>query len=370
MKTFLLCITSIVIALMFILGHSTPTFSQIPLDREQADRTINAQTRSQVIESVIEALDEYIFPDVAQQVQADIRSRSQNGAYNHITSAKQFAETLTNQVQAISHDKHLRVFYSYNPFPQLDGQEQQPPPEEQEKFRRSVAWQNFGFQKVERLAGNIGYLDLRGFLPPEAAGETAIAAMNFLNNTDSLIIDLRQNGGGSPAMVALLSTYLFDSELVHLNDLHWRERNEDGTFQERVEQYWTLPYVPGNRYLNKPVYLLTSSFTFSAAEEFTNNLKQLKRATIIGETTGGGANPGKFQPLTDHFGIFIPTGRAVNPITQTNWEGTGVEPDVKVSAEQALKNAHLKALKDVLAKTTEPEFVEELKQAIETLENN
>lgn len=369
MKTFLFCITSLTIALMLILGHPRPTFSQIPLNGEQPDQTIDAQTRSQVIEAVIKTLDEYIFPEVAQQVQADIRSRLQNGVYNNITSAKQLAKALTKHVQAISHDKHLRVFYSYNPFPQNNEREQQPTPEEQEKFRRSVAWENFGFKKVERLAGNIGYLDLRGFLPPEAAGETAIAAMNFLNNTESLIIDLRQNGGGSPDMVALISTYLFDSKLVHLNDLQWRERSEDGTFQERVEQHWTLPYVPGNRYL-KPVYVLTSSFTFSAAEEFTNNLKQLKRATIIGETTGGGANPGRFQPLSNHFGIFIPTGRAVNPITQTNWEGTGVEPDVKVSAEKALKIAHLEALKEVLAKTTEPEFVEELKQAIATLEQN
>ncbi|MBW4419430.1 MAG: S41 family peptidase [Myxacorys californica WJT36-NPBG1] len=350
-----------------MVSQPTATFAQIPLNREQPDQTLDSKTRAQVIEAVIQALDEYIFPEIAQKVQADIRSRLQGGTYNGITSSKKFAETLTNHIQEISRDKHLRVFYSYTPFPQVGGREQKLTPEEQEKFRQSVAKQNFGFHKVERLAGNIGYLDLRGFLSPEAAGETAIAAMNFLSHTDALIIDLRQNGGGSPDMVALISTYLFDDKPVHLNNLHWREPTAAGTFQERVEQHWTLPYVPGKRYLNKPVYVLTSSFTFSAAEEFTNNLKYLKRATIIGETTGGGANPGRFQPLNNHFGLFVPTGRAVNPMTQTNWEGTGVKPDVKVSAEQALKTAHLAALKEVLAKATDPELMDELKQAISTV---
>ncbi|HEY9878923.1 MAG TPA: S41 family peptidase [Leptolyngbyaceae cyanobacterium] len=358
--------TSLTIAILLTLLHPTVAVSQIPLDREQPDQTLEARTKTEIVEATVQRLEEYIFPEIAQQIQADLQNRLRTGAYNNITSVKEFAETLTSQIQAISHDKHLRVFYSYEPFPPTDRRE--PTPEEQEKFRRSTAWKNFGFYKVERLEGNIGYLDLRGFLPPELAGEAAISAMNFLSNTDALVIDLRQNGGGSPNMVALLSSYLFDDQPVHLNDLHWRERNDDGTFQVRVEQHWTLPYVPGKRYLDKPVYLLTSSFTFSAAEEFTNNLKQLKRATIIGETTGGGANPGRLQPLNENFGLFVPTGRAVNPITQTNWEGTGVEPDTKVTSDQAFDVAYLAALKGVLAQTTEPEFVEELRSAIAKIE--
>lgn len=359
-------VTLITIAFMLIFSYLQPLFSQPP-NRKQPDLTIESKTRLDVIEGIITTLDEYIFPEVAQRVQADLRTSLQTGAYNDITSATKFAQILSAQIQAISRDKHLRVFYSYKPFPTIEPGKP-PTAEEQENQRRRMAWENFGFEKVERKPGNIGYLNLHGFLPPAVAGDTALAALNFLSNTNALIIDLRQNGGGSPDMIALISTYLFDDQPVHLNNLHWRERDESGEFRERLEQHWTLPYVPGPRYLNKPVYVLTSDFTFSGAEEFTNNLKHLKRATIIGSTTGGGANPGRFHPLDAHFGLFIPTGRAVNPITQTNWEGTGVEPDIKVSAELALKTAYLAALKDVLAETTEPEFVDELKQAIATVE--
>jgi C-terminal processing protease CtpA/Prc len=220
---------------------------------------------------------------------------------------------------------------------------------------------NFGFEKVERLDGNIGYLDLRGFFDAEAAGETAAAAMNFLGNTDALIIDLRQNGGGSPAMVSLLCSYLFAGERKHLNDLAWR-----GPEGERVEQWWTLPHVAGKRYSDKDVYILTSKRTFSAAEEFTYNLKALKRATVVGEVTGGGAHPGGGQPINDHFAIWVPQGRAINPITKTNWEGTGVKPDTEVPANQALTTAHLAALKKEFAKgDTDPRLHEELKRHIE-----
>jgi hypothetical protein len=340
--------------------------SQSLPDSDQPDLSIAPKVGVQIIESLISLLDKYIFPQVAKKIASHFLTQLQNGNYADITSAMKLAEVLTQQMQTISGDKHLQVFYSYKPLPSLNELGKLTAPEEQERERRYAKWQNFGFYKVERLAGNIGYLDLRGFVPPELAGETAIAAMNFLSNTEALIIDLRHNGGGSPRSVALISTYLFDDQPVHLNNLYWREQDANGAYYERVQQYWTLPYVLGKRYIGKEVYVLTSSFTFSAAEEFANNLKQLKRATIVGETTGGGANPGQFQPLGEHFGVFIPTGRAVNPVTQTNWEGTGVEPDIPVPAEQAQKTAYLEALKGLLTKTTETEFIDELKQAIAT----
>jgi hypothetical protein len=370
MRKLLVWIISVAIALSLVLLHSIPAFPQSPVAPEQSNLTINAATRSKVIDAAIKKLDDYVFPDVAQKVQANIRIRLQNGEYNDITSATKLAEMLTSHLQAISHDKHLKVLYSYEPFQTTDDQGEPTAPEEREKFHQSNAWQNFGVQKVERLEGNIGYLDFRfiGFPPLEDAGDTAIAAMNFLSNTNALIIDLRQSSGGHPGIVALISTYLFDNKPVHLNNLHWREKDASGTFRERIEQYWTLPYVPGKRYLNKDVYVLTSKNTFSASEEFAYNLKQLKRATIVGEATAGGANPGRLQTINDHFGIFVPTGRAVNPVTQTNWEGTGVQPDVTVAAELALKTAHLAVLQKILAKTTEQEFVDELKKAIETVQ--
>jgi retinol-binding protein 3 len=207
------------------------------------------------------------------------------------------------------------------------------------------------------MRGNIGYIDFRGFMDPEAGAETVAAAMNFVNNSDALIFDMRQNGGGNPAMVALICSYLFGDK-VHLNDLYWREGNE-------TKEFWTNPNVAGKKYLGRDVYVLTSNRTFSGAEEFSNNLKVLKRATIVGETTGGGANPGGVFRLSDHFGVFIPTGRAINPVTKTNWEGTGVEPDVKVPQDQALKTAYLMALNKSLEKADSDGMKNALKQLIE-----
>src|SRR5262249_11866225 len=254
----------------------------------------------------------YVFPEVAKKMEAAVRARVDAKEYDGITSAKALAKALTDHLQEVSRDKHLRVSYSYDPLP-LKKKPAGPSPQEGERMQASAARRNFGFEKVERLAGNVGYLDLRGFQNPEAAGETAVAAMNFLAHTDALLIDLRQNGGGSPAMVALLSSYLF-AQPTHLNDLYFRPN-------DATHQWWTLPYVPGTRYAGKDVYVLTSRRTFSAAEEFTYNLQNLKRATIVGETTGGGAHPGGMVPITEHFAMFVPTGRAINPISKTNWEG-------------------------------------------------
>lgn len=368
MQKWILGLILVAIALTLVLLGPTPALPQS--NPAQPDLTINSATRLEVIESVIKNLGNYVFPEVAQKLQLNIRSQFINGNFNTVTSATQLAQTLTSKIQAISQDKHLNVIYSHEPFLARNEQGEPIAPQAKEKFYQSNAWQNFGFYKVERLAGNIGYLDFRfiGFPPLKAAGDTAIAAMNFLNNTRALIVDVRQSRGGHPSIIALVSTYLFDDYPIHLNDLYWREKDTSGVFRERIEQYWTLPSVPGKRYLNKEVYVLTSKDTFSASEEFAYNLKQLKRATLIGETTAGGANPGRLQVINDHFAIFVSTGRAVNPISQTNWEGSGVEPDVRVPAERALKTAHIAALNNILAKATEQEFIDELKKAIETVE--
>jgi uncharacterized protein (TIGR02145 family) len=161
--------------------------------------------------------------------------------------------------------------------------------------------------------------------------------MNFLSSADALIIDLRDNGGGSPSMIQLITSYFYSPEPVHLNNFYWRPSNENN-------QTWTLPYVPGKRMPDIDLYILTSSSTFSAAEEFSYNLKTMKRATLIGETTGGGAHPGGMRIATERFMVWIPSGRAINPITKTNWEGTGVEPHIKTTKEEALNTATIMAL--------------------------
>jgi C-terminal processing protease CtpA/Prc len=295
---------------------------------------------------VIARLNErYIFPDKAQEIEAALRNRLAGDEYAAFDSAEAFCKAVTEHVQEICKDKHLRLRYSPEPLAVNDF-EAGPTPEEVEDLRLEGVVTNFGFEKVERLPGNVGYLDLRGFFLPEipGAGEAATAAMSLLANTSALIVDLRKNGGGSPGMVALLTTYLMDqlAEPTHLNTFHARANNE-------LRQSWTLPYVPGQRFGgSKPVYVLTSNYTFSGAEEFSYNLKNLKRATLVGETTGGGAHPGGWVRINEHYEIFVPMGRPVNPISGTNWEGTGVAPDIEVPQEQAFEVAYKAALKAVL----------------------
>jgi hypothetical protein len=328
----------------------------------QLDLTIDAATRTTVIEGALKNLnDYYVFPEVAKKMDQAIRERMQKNEYDQITSARAFSQKLTEHLQDVSHDKHLRVGYSAEVIPARPDNEE-PSADERERFLSFLRTINFGFEKIERLPGNVGYLDLRGFTPAQFGAETVVAAMNFLANTDALIIDLRRNGGGDPAMVALISSYLFGSEPVHLNDLYSREKDS-------THQWWTLPYVPGKRYGDKKdVYVLTSKRTFSAAEEFTYNLKNLKRATIIGETTGGGAHPGGTRRINDHFQIWVPNGRAINPYSKTNWEGTGVKPDVDTPSDQALKVAHIAAMNKVLEKVTDPERKQAIKGAIENVQ--
>jgi hypothetical protein len=327
----------------------------------RADLAVDAATRKAVIDGALKELNEsYVFPEVAAKMEAAIRERARRGEYDAVTLGPVLADLLTLHLQEVSRDGHLRVRYSVEPIP-ARVQRGEPTPDEIEQYKREARSVNFGFERVERLPGNVGYLDLRGFADATLAGETAAAAMNFLANTDTLIVDLRKNGGGDPAMVALLCSYLFSEEPVHLNDLYFRPSNE-------TRQFWTLPYVPGPRYAGKDVYVLTSKRTFSGAEEFAYNMKTQKRATLVGEVTGGGANPGGGRRLGDHFSMFVPTGRAINPITKTNWEGTGVEPDVKVPADLALETAHLAALEKIKAAEKDPQRARALEDAMKKVQ--
>jgi len=312
----------------------------IPKGATLADFKIDAAERTKAIDGAIANLnDYYVFPETAKKMEEAVREHQKHGDYDSMTDGITFADRLTTDLRAVSRDKHLMVNFSPARIPDTPPG---PNPEAAAQYRKQMERLNCGFEKVEQLAGNVGYLKFNFFANPEVCGPTATAAMNFLGNVDALIIDLRENGGGDPKMVAFLSSYLF-GQPTHLNDLWERKTN-------MTQQYWTLPYVPGKLLTDKPVYLLTAKRTFSGAEEFTYNLKSLKRATIIGETTGGGAHPVSGHRIDEHFMIGVPFARAINPISKTNWEGTGVEPDVKVPAAEALATAQKLAIEKLSSK--------------------
>jgi len=251
-----------------------------------------------------------------------------------MTDGNEFADALATDLRTVSHDKHLHVSYDPYTLPAQSGSSvgrSQRSPAEQAQLRSMLENENCTFSKVEILTHNVGYIKFGAFPSPDICGRTVVAAMNFLAHTDALIFDLRENHGGDPNMVEFMVSYLFQQS-THINDLTNRHDNE-------THQYWTASWVPGPRFVDQPVYVLTSHQTFSGGEEFTFDLQTQKRATIVGETTGGGAHPVKGLPAGDHFSIGVPFGRPINPVTQGDWEGKGVEPDVKVKAADALATA-------------------------------
>jgi hypothetical protein len=327
------------ICLMMFSFLLVPNTAQPQALQQIGPKTIDAAQREAVIKSAIDLLQaRYVFPDVAKQCAEHIRTRFANGAYDDLTDAVEFAETLTIDLRSISHDGHMNV--NLNPSSASD--ESDPLKIELERQRLLLASQrdNFAFRRLEWLPGNVIILELRSFRNTAQAGPTAVAAMNFLAHADAIIIDLRSNHGGDPTMIQLISSYFFD-EPTHLNSFQIRGKSQ-------VDQKWTLPHIPGPKLVHTPLFLLTGWYTYSAAEEFAYNLQALKRATIIGQKTGGGAHPTRSYKIDDRFAISIPFGRAVNPVTGTNWEGIGVEPDILIKPDgfrMGIAVAHLQALK-------------------------
>ncbi len=267
---------------------------------QDAPDPVSPEEQKDVVDNINRLLKEnYVFPEVANEMAALLEKKLKEGHYKALNAPDAFAAQLTTDLQSISKDKHLRASFApklVEDLRAMGGNDDGPAPQE---WIDDMKRNNFGFKEVKLLEGNVGYLDLRGFMDTKYAGETAVAAMNFLSNADALIIDLRNNGGGSPSLVQLITSYLYDAEPVHLNNFYWRPQDE-------TTQTWTLPFVSGRRRPDIDVYVLTSQRTFSAAEEFSYNLRNLERATLVGETTGGGAHPGGTEVATDPFVLWVP----------------------------------------------------------------
>jgi len=324
-----------------VTAAKTPTIqnfvlSAVPREAVLDEIKMDAAARRQTIDLIIADLNQlYLFPEVAKKMAESLRSHEKRGDYNAITDGDAFASRLTTHLQEVSHDKHVAVYYQPYKF---NAEPPPPTPDELTEDRKAIA-HDCGFRNLDILANNVGYMKVDFFADPMACGRTAAAAMSFLANTDAVIFDLRDNGGGDPRMVALMCSYFFDRP-VHLNDFYDRIANS-------TTEYWTPRFVPGMRLGPKPAYVLTSGHTFSGAEEFAYDLKNLKRVTVVGETTGGGAHMVSPRQAGDHFIVYVPHGRSISPITRTDWEGTGVTPDVQVSADEALATAERLAAESI-----------------------
>lgn len=276
----------------------------------------------------------YVYPDKGEAMSELIKGKLKDNAYDQFTTEESFADALQVDLRSVMNDKHIRVVHDSKRAKSIRNRDYSPGQESNGKF---------GFEEVKILEGNIGYLDLRGFMNIGEAEDVAKPAMDKLIKSDAIIFDLRKNGGGSPSMIRFISSYLFGDEPVHLNTFYWRP-------SDNYSETWTDPDLASQNKPNIPVYVLTSDYTFSAAEEFTYNLKHMERATIIGETTGGGAHPGGPSIINGDFIVNVPRGRAINPVTKTNWEGKGVKPHIETKEEDALDKAIELARKAIASK--------------------
>ena len=290
---------------------------------------IDDAERARVVEAAAKnLLANYFDHEKAEEASDALLTRERQRGYDAIESGPTLAERLTVDIRNVTKDRHLVIEYSRNPIPErYPG----PSPIALEQYRASMIQQNCTFEKVEILPHKIGYLKLNSFPDPAICGATAYAALDQMNRANIIIFDLRDNTGGYPEMVAEVSAALFDRPVLWYNP---RATPSTGMLSPK----------PGSRLADKPVYILTSSRTFSAAEHFTYDLKMLKRATVVGENTGGAAHSGAFHRIDDHFGMGIPEHRIANPYQEPDWDGTGVEPNVKVKAVDALATAEKLAL--------------------------
>lgn len=303
----------------------------------------------------------YIYPDKAELISKTISANCKKGAYDKIPGRRELADAIHNDIQKVHHDGHMRVMYA----PGFEQRLITVLPDSLQKKETEIELKrqqkhNFYFTKSEFMLDNIGYLRWDAFVGfTKEAAPIYDAAFRFVSNAKALIIDMRYNGGGSPETVNAMLNYFFTKKLPmnHIID-----------FNKDTVKHYTDPSVTSFK-LEMPVYILTSKRTFSGAEDFTYAMKYAKRATIVGDTTGGGAHPTGPAPLGHGFVLNVPTARSYHEITKTNWEGTGVYPDVYVKGDLALERAQLLIAKELLNKAIDADEKQEAEWLVSTSEN-
>lgn len=325
-----------------------------------ADTPLNASDRAAIVQTLAAKLNaNYIEPAVADRVGGAIARKHAEGGYASAASAQAFSAALATDLREFSGDKHFGTRLDER-FRERGDDAGLPSRAELEEARGRTERQGYGIEKIERLPGNIGYIELRGFGPTEFVGPAYTAAMSLMAGTDALILDLRRNGGGSPASVAYLMSHFFPlGDQRHLIDIY--DRPSDTT-----RQVWTVPTFAA-RY-DKPVYVLTSARTFSGGEDCAYGFQAQKRGTLVGETTGGGSNPVSWFSAGHGIVVAIPTARTTNFVTKTNWEHVGVKPDIAVPAAQALQTAHGAILRTLVASAKDDNERTALQRALAMVE--
>ncbi len=313
------------------------TFLFFPIS---ANAQLTNEVKQQTIDSLIKILHKkYVFPEMADSAEKVINNNYSKGKYENITTGNEFAFQLTRDLQIITRDQHLKISFVERAA-ETKSNTSKINPQPNNWINDLLRENNFGIKEKKILRGNIGYLNIPVFGPLEKCADTIIAAIKYVSNTDALIIDLRNcRGSLDENTLPFLHSYFF-SESRHISDFYIRETNN-------IKQFWTLAWLPGKRYVDKPVYILTSGRTFSGGEAFAYDLQQHKRALVIGEITRGGANPTDLERLNDYFNIAVPYARSINTVTKTNWEHTGVIPDSLTRANLALYKANLMALQQL-----------------------
>lgn len=316
-----------------LLALSLVLLAAAPVTAEKPSGPWSAAVRDKMLTQTEAELQSYFFLERLPAIRSAIEAnRTRLVAIN---DPEQFADETSKVLYGATRDKHVGIDYSSLAEPPMTDK---PSDADRAKMDALMRYHSYALRGTAFLRGNIGYFRIDGFVPGKEAYAMIDETMSTLANTDALIIDLRSNGGGSARCVDYLLGYFFGTKQEVTGFLH-RENGHVLTDRKYTED------VAGPKYLNKPVFLLTSSDTISGGEQFPYDLQALKRATIVGQTTAGGANPGGFHQLTENFSVFVPTGSARNPVTGTNWEGVGVIPDVKSDAKHALLEAYARALK-------------------------
>ncbi|MGD1068892.1 MAG: S41 family peptidase [Bryobacteraceae bacterium] len=301
-------------------------WSQEPQVVTQAPPQLSSADRHRVIQGVVANVTQHYFDRRAAEATASaLLAHEKAGDYNAVAEGQAFANLLARHLTEASRDNHFTMEYTRDVFPDFS---KPPAPEFDERYRSAMERMNCTFEKVEIRQNNVGYMKLNSFPPLAACRSKAESAMTYLNRAAAIIFDLRDNRGGYPEMVVFLASYLFDHPEYMFNP--------GGPL---TEQAWTRSPVAGNLLADKPVYILTSSRTYSGAEQFSYDLKMLRRAALVGETTGGAAHANVLHNVDDHFAVGIPEHRPVNPFSDRDWAVTGVEPDVKVEAADAALTA-------------------------------